>query len=89
MSGLTPEARLIELEMLYTHLARDFNDVNEVVIAQGKSLRALERLCRRLEARLETLDSALEERAHSESATEKPEGNAPAASLGDEVPPHH
>ena len=66
-------ARLVDLEMRFTHLERMMADMNHVVLAQSKQLEALERTLSALGAELRVVSgSIVEER--------KPE---------DEKPPHY
>lgn len=48
--------RLTELEMLFTHLQRDFNHLNDVVIMQRHQIETLEKKVARLEGRLRQVD---------------------------------
>src|SRR5262245_8710665 len=54
--------RLVELEVLVTHLARDLESLNTALVAQQKQLDALQKLMAGLDARVNRLDDGDEQR---------------------------
>ena len=69
MTGDLP-ARTTELELRYTHLQQLMEDLNEVVIHQGRRMDQLERKLTQLAERLDQVEHAIE--APRDPAAEKP-----------------
>lgn len=47
--------RIVEVEMGLTHVQRDFESLNEVMLEQQKTIEALQRTVQRLESRLQSV----------------------------------
>ncbi len=69
----TQEERVVRLEELYTHYERVTNELNDVIIKQGRKIETLEESIARMEYRLGSLSQKLET----------------PRSLEDDKPPHY
>lgn len=58
----TTEQRLVDLELIVTHLQHDMEQLNGALIDQQKQLEALRRLFDRLSVRIDGLEAGDEER---------------------------
>lgn len=66
MSSKSDQQRITEMEMGLTHLQRDYEALNEVLLAQQKTIQSLERKVQRLESRLEAVSDPEVRDAESE-----------------------
>lgn len=60
--SMTTEQRLVDLELIVTHLQRDIDQLNGALVDQQRQLDALRRMLDRLNDRIDGLDGDGEDR---------------------------